>query len=40
MRTILKTLVSGLFSNWTVITKRTYLQPAKLRVVKKNWPGV
>lgn len=36
MNSIFTTLVNTLFNNWTVITKKTYLQPVKVPVVKSS----
>ena len=34
----IKTLAISLFNNWTVITKKTYLEPVKVRVTeRKKW---
>ncbi|MFN8251351.1 MAG: hypothetical protein U0V75_05660 [Ferruginibacter sp.] len=37
MNTIFKTLMKALFNNWTVITKKTYLQPVKVPVANAGW---
>lgn len=32
----IKTLATSLFNNWTVITKKTYLEPVKVRVIERR----